>query len=245
MRNLIFLFGLTLASTEAAMSAGCKRSLPDLGSLFLGTNGPQWSDNTGWNDPSADCCSWYGIQCRDGEIVSIDLRNNNLVAKPDDFPGGVFNQMPMLEYIALSANDLGGNVIPDLRFNPNLKNLEMKNCNLKDSTGAGWFGSNWNLESIVLGGNGISGSLPNFYNNSNMKDIELGENLFEGNIPDWSHLTKLDGIYVENNPNIKGCDDFNTPGNINDMTGCSLSGIPFSCPLPNWMIANNCKATCN
>ena len=45
--------------------------------LFNKTNGTGWNDNTGWMSDNTPC-DWFGVTCKDGYIVQINLDSNGL-----------------------------------------------------------------------------------------------------------------------------------------------------------------------
>ena len=48
--------------------------------LYMTNGGPQWYRNGGWNT-DADISTWYGVKVRDGRVVGLHLRKNNLKGK--------------------------------------------------------------------------------------------------------------------------------------------------------------------
>ena len=57
-----------------------------------------------------------------------------------------------------------------------------------------------NLETLLLGGNELTGSLPDLSKLTNLKILGLQDNHFTGNIPDdtWS-MKKLEALYLDGN----------------------------------------------
>lgn len=47
-------------------------------SIYDNTGGANWTNKTGWGT-SLNVCSWYGITCSGGHVISIALDANNLV----------------------------------------------------------------------------------------------------------------------------------------------------------------------
>lgn len=71
--------------------------------LYNATNGPAWTNNTGWD--GADICLFYGVDCA---AKTLDLSNNNLDGVlPDEF-----FCISSFQLVDLSHNDLRG-CIPD------------------------------------------------------------------------------------------------------------------------------------
>ncbi len=71
----IFATGITYncASVTEISQAECRA----LVALYNNTNGPNWHDNTNWLETNAPC-SWYGVSCSGGRIVSLSLSGNQL-----------------------------------------------------------------------------------------------------------------------------------------------------------------------
>ncbi|KAK9078002.1 hypothetical protein SSX86_002059 [Deinandra increscens subsp. villosa] len=79
-----------------------------------------------WNRSSQDCCKWYGITCNNltGHVSEIRLRGPDTMADFDTqeasslvqrFGGRVnpsLQNLTSLEYLDLSCNDFGGNLVP-------------------------------------------------------------------------------------------------------------------------------------
>ena len=77
--------------------------------IYDSTNGDHWRDNTNWimND---DTCSWYGIQCTEDHIFSIDLSNNGLNGTIPDSIGNL-SELQVLHLYGKKNNIYGS--LPD------------------------------------------------------------------------------------------------------------------------------------
>ena len=96
-----------------------------LRSLYEATDGDGWFNNNGWwvsNDP----CSWYGVICRDGEIVALDLQSNQLSGNLAEEIGVLNN----LEILLLNNNDLVGPLPPVLATLTNLQAMALDHNSL-------------------------------------------------------------------------------------------------------------------
>ena len=51
-----------------------------LQALYDSTNGPNWSDNSGWLTTNTPC-SWFGVTCASGSVTELNL-SNNLIGTP-------------------------------------------------------------------------------------------------------------------------------------------------------------------
>ena len=75
--------------------------------LYKATNGKSWKKSTNWcsKEPVS---SWYGIKCDNkGDIIGIDLSNNNLVGT---LPESITALMDSCNYLILGQNKLSGAV---------------------------------------------------------------------------------------------------------------------------------------
>jgi hypothetical protein len=85
--------------------------------LFESTNGPDWTDNSGWLVADSPC-DWYGVVCSqdyaDGKSSSnirlLSLTNNNLSGT---LPSSLA-QLPALQGLYIEQNKLHGDVPPEL-----------------------------------------------------------------------------------------------------------------------------------
>lgn len=46
--------------------------------LYNASNGPGWTNASGWNGPPGGECAWFGIACNGGRVVVINLQANGL-----------------------------------------------------------------------------------------------------------------------------------------------------------------------
>ena len=85
-------------------------------SLYTATNGPNWTFNNFWLQPSMTVELWIGVETRNGRVVNIELPYNNLVG---EIPPEIGN------LDSLSILDLSGNSIYSLdAATGNLKTLD-------------------------------------------------------------------------------------------------------------------------
>ncbi|MDO5969779.1 immunoglobulin domain-containing protein [Flavivirga aquimarina] len=75
--------------------------------LYNTTDGANWTNNTNWNT-TADVCDWYGVTVTDGNVISINLTNNNLIGNIPLSMGS----LSLLTTLNLDLNQLSGD-IPD------------------------------------------------------------------------------------------------------------------------------------
>jgi hypothetical protein len=99
--SLILITILLLSSTGQSVEArplhlefDCSQQgeIPDiecnaLVALYNSTDGANWTDNTGWLQTDTPC-SWYGVECDNGHVFSINLNSNNLMGSIPPELGG-------------------------------------------------------------------------------------------------------------------------------------------------------------
>lgn len=76
--------------------------------LYTVTDGENWLKNDGWeqgiNGTNCDPCSWYGVECTEGRVTSLNLALNNLQGP---VPESIL-KLDQLESVDLSGNKLYG-----------------------------------------------------------------------------------------------------------------------------------------
>lgn len=80
-----------------------------LAALYQATDGNHWKNHDGWMGPVDTECTWYGVECENGDsdtavIVGLTLPQNNLHGRIPDAIG----QLVHLESVVLYGNDLSG-----------------------------------------------------------------------------------------------------------------------------------------
>lgn len=198
--------------------------------LYDNTDGPNWTNNSGWVDGAAgtncDPCTWYGIQCDGNDrVICIDLDGlddcNYAVSGPGNNLTGTIPDldMPFLESLILYNNTLSG-TIPDFSGLPNLTELNLAVNDLSGSIPD--FSGIENLTILLLHFNNLNGNIPDFSNLPNLEGIAAYENNLSGPIPDFSNLPLLLTF---------NCYANQFTGNIVDF-----SNLPL---LTNYIIAEN------
>jgi Leucine-rich repeat (LRR) protein len=216
-----------------------------LANLFVTAGGFNWDNRSGWFTNS-DINDWFGITATpDGSVTRIELDNNNLVGTlpegfeilanldtfdvesnvlmgplPDSLPGA-------LTRINVSNNQFTGNIpayeSDELVFfwavNNQLEGIIEPGFNLPV------------LEQLELGGNGLTGSIPDDITNlTSLLRLGLAGNSLTGEIPDnIGNLTNLELLFLDNN-RLEG----EIPNSIGNLTVLEelfaqnnrLSGVP-------------------
>jgi ELWxxDGT repeat protein len=139
-----------------------------LKALYIGTDGPNWTDNSGWLNTTTPC-TWYGVTCSAGHVSELKLQNNQL-------SGGIppaLGDLAGLRGLLLSGNQLSG-PIP---------------ATLGDLLG---------LRTLKLHSNALGGEVPSTITNLiNLTEADLGYNMLtatdpvvvaflDGVDPDWA-----------------------------------------------------------
>ncbi len=155
---------LLLATALVAMSAGASVAqsnslgIPDseyqaLVALYNITNGPGWTNNSGWLTSSGE---WYGVTVINGHVVNLTLGSNQLSGT---IPPELGNLTDLSYYLDLSNNRLTGTIPSQLGSLTNLQWLVL-NSNQLSGTIPSELG---NLSSLTWPGldtNQLSGTIP-------------------------------------------------------------------------------------
>ncbi|CAL9173957.1 unnamed protein product [Musa hybrid cultivar] len=109
-----------------------------------------------WNSSGDDPCSWNGISCKEGKVVSISLPKNRLL----------------------------GSLPSSLGSLSSLRHINLRSNRLQGSLPSGLFAAAGGLQSLVLYGNSFSGPIPPEVGNlSFLQNLDLSQNLLSGAIP--------------------------------------------------------------
>ncbi|WOL14186.1 putative inactive receptor kinase [Canna indica] len=126
-----------------------------------------------WNSSAANApCSWQGVSCESGRVVSLRLPGAGLIGR---IPAALGN-LTALRTLSLRFNALSGPLPPEITGLAELRNL-------------------------YLHGNRLTGDIPNFIASmKDLVRLNLAGNQFTGEIlPELSNLTRLGTLYLENN----------------------------------------------
>ena len=221
-----------------------------LAQLFDLTNGPNWTNNTGWLT-DCDPCNWYGITCDgNGRVIDIILQVNNLTGPlPQEI-----TQLTYLRNLHLGVNNITGSIPIGLGALVHMQNLWLHNNNLSDTIPADIGNSNA-LQRIYFNNNvDLEGSIPSSFGDissllvlrtyntalsgcylANLERLcnQLGVFSTNENI---SVATNLDASWEDFcicNVGICACNEVNSwqggVGNWNVATNWSLGHVPRAC----------------
>lgn len=170
--------------------------------LYVSTNGPSWTTNTGWGTPT-DPCGWYRVECSDTSVTGLylfdtglsgpippelfelralrvlDLGSNNLTGS---IPAGLAN-LQGLDGLFLDENDLTGSIPADLGRLGNVRNLYLSH-NRFDGSLPAELGGMLGLQFFYATGNQLSGPIPGELGNLyQLQILGLRDNRLSGNLP--------------------------------------------------------------
>ncbi len=152
------ILGLTITITPAL--CGTQTTIPEiecaaLADLYNDTNGPSWTDHTGWLT-NPDPCTWHGITCAAGHVDRLDLFPNNL----DGALPPTLGNLTALRLAFLHSNHLTGPIPVEL-------------------------GTLTSLEDLTLHSNALTGSIPTSFDGlSALSWMDLHDNQLSGPISD-------------------------------------------------------------
>lgn len=161
--------GVRAATDCAAQSSLLQSECEALLALYNSTNGPSWTNNTRWNTNDTPC-SWTGITCSSGHIITITLWSNNLIG---NLPPKLGN-LTSLQKLHLGYNQLSGSLPPEWSQLVNLQWLYLHNNQLSGNLPPEW-GQLASLQTLELSNNQLSGNLP----------------------PQWNQRSKIQGEFAQ------------------------------------------------
>lgn len=214
-----------------------------LRALYFSTNGPQWTDTTGWPDPAnfpaimpsgTDVSTWYGVTGMTNTCVrEINLDGNNL----DGTIPVELELMSFLRKLTLPNNVLQGSIPAELGRIPNLGFLHLSNNQLSGNIPSPLPGDYPFLTSLWANSNLLSGNIPGGFGNiGTLQSLLLSDNQLSGPIPpSLGSLMNLQTLWLSSNA-LTGP----IPGELGDLS--SLTALTLhnnqliGCYDPNLMI---------
>ncbi|XP_034687806.1 inactive receptor-like serine/threonine-protein kinase At2g40270 [Vitis riparia] len=127
-----------------------------------------------WNDSGGevDHCSWFGVECSDGKVVILNLRDLCLVGKMAPEVG----KLAFIKSIILRNNSFSGNIPKEIG---ELKELEVLDLGYNNFSGSfpSDFGNNQSLTILLLDNNEFLGSIsPEIYELKMLSEYQVDEN---------------------------------------------------------------------
>ena len=148
-----------------------------LEALYNATDGPNWTNNSGWLS-ALPLGAWHGVTTdTDGRVTGLSLRENQLSgALPMEL-----GNLTRVTWLLLSRNQLSGAIPPEL-------------------------GQLTELAYLELGSNRLNGTIPRTLGQLvNLEQLGLGGNLLEGAVPpELGSLTKLRILGLSGNTGLSG-----------------------------------------
>lgn len=226
--------------------------------LYNSTNGPNWMNNTGWQDGAAgndyNPCNWFGVTCNEnGRVKYLNLNSNNLSGA---LPASIDN-LTFLESLDLYNNQLSGAIPGTLGNITSLTNIRLDSNALTGSIPSSLSGLA-NLQYLYLNGNQLSGPIPlslgnlsnllvmylstnqlsgsipaSFGGLTNCFTLAIADNQLSGNIPSQiSAMTNLGALWLGGNQLISPIPDLS---GLTNLTSLQLDQNQFDGPIPTWL----------
>ncbi|KAB7726872.1 BspA family leucine-rich repeat surface protein [Rudanella paleaurantiibacter] len=186
------------AMAEATVT-GSTSAHPDyqpLVDLYNSTNGPGWTNKTGWLTNCDPCNGWFGVTCAGGRVTRLLLTDNKLIGS---IPSSL-SALISLQDLRLQANQLSGSIPSGLSALTNLQRLDLDNNQLSGSIPSS-LSALINLQRLFLQNNQLTGSIPNSLSAlTSLQQLFLINNQLSGNIPSsLSALTNLQDLRLSSN----------------------------------------------
>ena len=196
--------------------------------LYNATEGPNWTTNTNWNNPSAPLDQWRGVTIDgDGRVTVLDLGRNQLTGSIPDEIGS----LTKLSILLLHDNQLSGSIPSTVQ---GLINLEYMHVHRNQLAGAipSHLGNLPRLKDLSLGFNQFSGNIPRQLGDlGSLQSLGLLNNQLSGTIPaELGNLTNLEELYLADNRLSGGMPA--SFGRLTNMRFMLLNGNRLSGPIP-------------
>ena len=223
---------LCLCVTRDAERLQAQATLTDrqiLEAFYDATDGTNWTNNKDWKG-AGSVCTWYGVECQNGEVISLELSDNNLSGSIPSSLGSLSS----LERLELNENQLTGEIPPELGDLTNLLSLILWDNQLTGEIPPE-LGDLTNLFFLFLDYNQLTGSIPSSLGRlSSLRGLHLHRNQLTGSIPSWlGDLTNLTSLWLGGN-SLTG----RIPGNLanlTEMSQLSLGPNDLSGSIPSWL----------
>nr|XP_024388082.1 protein NSP-INTERACTING KINASE 2-like [Physcomitrium patens]XP_024388093.1 protein NSP-INTERACTING KINASE 2-like [Physcomitrium patens]XP_024388102.1 protein NSP-INTERACTING KINASE 2-like [Physcomitrium patens]XP_024388113.1 protein NSP-INTERACTING KINASE 2-like [Physcomitrium patens]PNR62728.1 hypothetical protein PHYPA_001152 [Physcomitrium patens] len=185
------LVAVILAAISVCSADTCSSSTVEALLAFRSAfNDPSGTVFTNWGN-GGDCCTWKGITCQDGNLVTLDVEgpSSNQLTKNESYsgkPGNTLSKLKVLQTLTLKNLQFSSKIPSQWSsLSDDLTILTVNNCDLQDDLPNG-IASNSNLQTLDLKDNSLTGDIPDkLCNLKDLKYLDLSYNhLDTGNIPD-------------------------------------------------------------
>jgi Leucine-rich repeat (LRR) protein len=196
-------------------------------SLYNATNGPSWTNRTGWLNTNTPC-SWHGVTCQAGHVAEIRLSRNQLSGPlPADLA-----DLRQLRVLVMEFNSLSGNLPPELGLLAELRELSFFN-NQFDGSIPPQYGSFARLERLSLSDNRLTGAIPvEMGNLSTLTHMRLSNNRLSGGIPpELGNLANLQLLSISQTYQLTGPIPPEL-GNLSNLQNLYLYSNALTGPIP-------------
>ncbi|RAL36904.1 unnamed protein product [Cuscuta campestris] len=206
-----------------------------------------------WNNSDENPCSWNGISCKNGRVVSLSIPKKNLfgILSPSlgslselrhlnlrsnrlsgSLPSGLFRAL-RLQGLVLYENSLSGPLPSEVGRLNYLQTLHVSH-NFMDGYLPATLIHCRRLKNLDLSANNFSGILPDGFGASlaSLENLNLSHNLFSGLIPcDLGNLSNLEGTLDLSHNRFRGVIP-SSLGNLPEKVYIDLTYNNLSGPIP-------------
>jgi hypothetical protein len=186
---------------------------------------------------TTDCCTWFGILCKNGHVIELWLDGGGSGAKWGHLTGplgsSLFTLLELEVLVLSETQNLTGPISPTIGNLTNLVRLDFRSNKLTGSIPSS-VGNLKKLKRLSLGGNPITGSIPSSIGTigDSLNNIYLGESSLSGSLPNsLFQLSSLTGLFL----GVSNLSGSLSPlvGNLGpNLTVLDLSSNSFSGALP-------------
>jgi len=190
------------------------------------TNGEWWTDAGENNWGNGDHCTgnWKGVECSGGEVVTIDIVDNNQTGELSESLGG----LGALDRLYLAFGGIGGVLPASLVMLTNITYLTIVYHEIGGPLPAS-FDSFAKIDNLQLFGMHLTGEIP-VLNLPVVEWLSIYENQLTGPIPNLDHVPKLEVLQLGNN-NLEGT--IPSLHNVSELYWFSLYYNQLTGPIPS------------
>jgi uncharacterized repeat protein (TIGR01451 family) len=196
--------------------------------LYTSTDGPNWTDSTGWLETTTPCINWYGVTCDEDHVYALQLAGNQLSGSIAPELGSLTG----LWDLYLNNNQLQGPIPPEMGGLAGLRVLQLYRNQLSGNIPP-TLGSLVNLELLNLNDNQLDGEIPPELGNlGKVWSLSLGRNRLTGSIPsELAGMQRLQGLGLYHNQLTGRIPT--TLGSLTNLEVLNLYGNQLSGSIPS------------